>query len=139
MFLFGYVCLFFAVSAYVQGEFPIPRRYERLARALGAIAGIAFAYLGLRLFGGDGATMISNVLSLLLVFGGVLYALGLLPWRMSLGLVSRRVGWLLVVAALIVPSTLTLLALPVASLLLLTLRPMGEPHTVARISPRLGR
>ena len=40
VFLFGYVCLFFAVSAYVKGDFPIPRRYEWLARALGAAAGI---------------------------------------------------------------------------------------------------
>jgi len=74
--------------------------------------------------------MLSNVLSLLLVLGGLLCAIGLLPGRASLGLVLRRIGWLLVVAALMVPSTLTLLALPVASVLVLTLRPMSDAHRV---------
>ena len=81
-------------------------------------------------------TEVGNIALLLLVFGGSLYAWGLRRWRERDGLVSRRVGWTLLAAAIVLPSTLTLL-LPVVSILVLTLRPAGEPRSVAsRVLPR---
>lgn len=137
MIFVGYACLVISVTAYVRGSIdPIPRHYELPARVLGVVAGIGFASIGLLLLGNEGATTLGNIALLLLVFGGVLYAWGLVRWRTSDGLVSRRVGWILVVAALAVPSTLTLL-MPVASLLVLTLRPVVRPHGIAQTSSPL--
>lgn len=139
MILFAYACLIIAVTAYLRGSiYPIPQRFESLARALGALAGAGFASIGFLLLGNDGATVVGTSLLLLLAFGGIVYASGLVRWRASDGFVLRRAGWFLVVAALAFPSTLTLL-MPVASLLVLTLRSMPEPHRVARISPPRGR
>lgn len=136
MIFVGYGCLIIAVAAYVRGSIPpIPGRYEAPVRVLGAVTGVALTSIGLLLLGNDGATTPGNISLLLLVFGGVLYAWGLVRWRTPDGLGSRRVGWTLVVAALAVPSTLTLL-LPVASLLVLTLRPVGERHRVAATTLR---
>lgn len=128
MILVGYVCLIIAVTAYLRGSIdPIPRRYEIPARVLGVVAGIGFTSIGLLLLGNEGATTLGNIALLLLVFGGVVYAWGLVRWRTPDGLLSRRVGWVLLVAALSVPSTLTLL-MPLASLLVLTLRSTPEPR-----------
>lgn len=140
MILFAYACLIIAVTAYLRGSiYPIPQRFELLARVLGATAGAGFASIGLLLLGNDdGATVVGTTLLLLLAFGGIVYASGLVCWRAPGGLLLRRAGWFLVVAALAFPTTLTLL-MPVASLLVLTLRWRPEPHRVARISPPLGR
>ncbi len=140
MILFAYASLIVAVTAYVRGSIdPIPGRYESLARLLGAVLGTGFALIGFLLLGNDdGATVLSMTLSLLLAFGGIVYASGLVPWRTPAGIALRRTGWFLVVAALAIPSTLTLL-MPVASLLVLTLRSTPEPRGVAPISPPTGR
>ena len=131
----AYASLLIAVWVYLRGSETIPPRYEAAVRVLGVLVGVGFACIGLVLLGNEGATTLGNVALLLLVFGGVVYAWGLVRWRTPDGLVSRRVGWILVVAALSVPSTLTLL-LPLVSLLVLTLRSMGEPRAViARSAP----
>jgi hypothetical protein len=137
--LFAYACLIIAVTAYLRGSiYPIPQRFESLARALGAVAGAGFASIGFLLLGNEGATVVGTTLLLLLAIGGIVYASGLAPWRTSVGFALRRTGWFLVLAALAFPTTLTLL-MPVASLLVLTLRSTPEPHRVAPISPPLGR
>lgn len=83
----AYACLIIAVTAYLRGSIdPIPRRYEFPARVLGVVAGIGFASIGLLLLGNEGATTLGNIALLLLVFGGVLYAWGLVRWRTSDGL-----------------------------------------------------
>jgi hypothetical protein len=58
-----------------------------------------------------------------LAVGGGLFALGAIMWRGRFALMLRALGWALAIAALAVPSTLTL-ALPLAALLIVTL---GEP------------
>jgi hypothetical protein len=139
MILFAYACLAIAVTAYLRGSiYPIPQRLESLARVLGVVAGAAFALIGFLLLGNDGATIVGTTLLLLLALGGIVYASGLVRWRASDGFVLRRTGWFLVVAALAFPSTLTLL-MPLASLLVLTLRSTPGPHRVAQVSPPLGR
>lgn len=139
MILFAYACLIIAVTAYVRGSiYPIPQRFELVARVLGAVAGVGFASIGLLLLGNEEATVMGTTSLLLLAFGGLVYASGLVPWRTPAGLAVRRAGWFLVVAALALPSTLTLL-MPVASLLVLTLRSVPEPHRVARIGLPLSR
>jgi hypothetical protein len=74
----------------------------------------------------------------MLAFGGIVYVWGLVRWRALDGVVLRRTGWLLVVAALTFPTTLTLL-LPIGCLLVLTLRSASEPHAVARIQSLASR
>jgi hypothetical protein len=63
------------------------------------------------------------VLLVAVAAGGCLYVLGVLLWRGRGALLLRAVGWGLAVAALAVPSLLTL-ALPAAALLVVTL---GSP------------
>lgn len=139
MILFAYACLIIAVTAYLRGSvYPIPQRFESLARVLGAVLGAGFASIGFLLLANDGGTVVGTTLLLLLAFGGIVYASGLVRWRAPAGFLLRRAGWFLVVAALAFPTTLTLL-MPLASLLVLTLRSTPEPHRVARISPPLGR
>lgn len=140
MVLLAYVCLIIAVSAYVRGStYAIPRRFELLARVLGAVAGVGFAAIGFLLLGNDEATVLGKTVLLLLAFGGLAYASGLVRWRAPAGSALRRGGWFLVVAALAVPTTLTLL-MPLACLLVLTLLSTSEPRGVAPIiSSPLGR
>jgi hypothetical protein len=67
------------------------------------------------------------VLALLasLAAGSALFVLGVILWRGRRALVLRVLGWALAVAALTVPSILTL-ALPAAALLIVTLGPAPE-------------
>lgn len=138
MILGAYVCLIIAVTAYVRDSiYPIPQRFELVARVLGAVTGVGFASIGFLLLGNDEATVVGRTVVLLLAFGGIVYALGLVRWRAPAGFALRQSGWLLVVAALAVPTTLTLL-MPLACLLVLTVRSTPEPDRVARISPHVG-
>ena len=139
MVILAYACLFIAVTAYLRGSIePIPHRFELLARVLGAVAGVGFASIGFLLLGNDHATVLGRTLLLLLASGGIVYALGLVRGRTPVGFALRQSGWVLVVAALAVPTTLTLL-MPLACLLVLTLRSTPDPRRVARISPPLGQ
>jgi len=54
----------------------------------------------------------------------IFYLSGLDHWRVPAGFVFRRAGWFAILAALVVPTTLTLL-MPIAALLALTLRASG--------------
>ena len=97
-------------------------RFGLLMLALLGVAGGAWG-IGLRLVeeGEEGANAwLALVLFAALALGAALYASGVVVWRGPLALRLRRVGWILVVVALAVPSTLTL-ALPVAALLVVGL------------------
>jgi hypothetical protein len=139
MILMAYACLIIAVTAYVRGFMgPVLQRVQTLARVLGALAAIGFASVGLLLLGNGAPGVVGASLLFMLVFGAVMYVWGLLRWHASDGFVLRHTGWLLLVAALAFPTTLTLL-LPIACLLVPTLRSTPEPHTVARIQSPVGR
>jgi hypothetical protein len=139
MILIAYACLIIAVTAYVRGfTGPVPKPVQTLARVLGALAGVGFASIGFLLLGNGPPGVVGATLLFMLVFGAVTYVWGLLRWRAPDGFVLRRTGWLLVVAALTFPTTLTLL-LPIACLLMPTLRSTPESHTLARIQSPVGR
>lgn len=101
------------------------RRWVRLAAGvLDTAAGlVGIAVLGLQLRGPSHALglTIGGALSL----GCVVYAAGLLAWRGGQALGLRVLGWVLMAAALVIPSTLTL-GLPLVALLALTLAPIPE-------------
>lgn len=85
-----------------------------------AAAAIGIAVLGLQLGGDDQALVLGWTIGAAVSLGSVVYAAGLLAWRGRLALGLRLVGWVLMVAALAIPSTLRLW-LPLAALLGLTL------------------
>jgi hypothetical protein len=94
-----------------------------LATAVGAM-GIA-VLVGLQL-GGDGhAHVLGWTIGAAVSLGGVVYAAGLLAWRGGQALGLRILGWVLMVTALAIPSTLTL-GLPLVALLALALAPIPE-------------
>jgi hypothetical protein len=66
--------------------------------------------------------------------GGSLYVLGVVLWRGRGALLLRALGWALAVAALAVPSMLTL-ALPAAALLVVTLGHPPEHRTPSTAQP----
>jgi hypothetical protein len=70
----------------------------------------------------------------LVATGGGLYALGAALWRGRGALLLRTLGWALAVAALAVPSLLTL-ALPAAALLVVTLGSPPEQPTRPTAQP----
>jgi hypothetical protein len=91
-----------------------------LDTALGA-AGLAV--LGLQL--GDHGHMLGWAIGAAMSLGGVLYAAGLVVWRGGRALGLRVCGWVLMVAAALIPSSLTVGAALLA-LLALTLAPIPE-------------
>jgi hypothetical protein len=97
---------------------------------LGALVGLGFASLGLLLLGNDQATVLGRAVLVLLALAGLAYTLGLVRWRAPAGFSLRRGGWFLVVAALAIPTTLTLL-MPIACLLVLMVRSTPERPGVA--------
>jgi hypothetical protein len=66
--------------------------------------------------------------------GGCLYGFGVVLWRGRGALLLRAVGWALAVAALAVPSLLTL-ALPAAALLVVTLGSPSEQRPRSTAQP----
>jgi hypothetical protein len=97
-----------------------------LATAVGALG---MAVLGLQL-GGDGhAHALAWTIGAAVSLGGVVYAAGLLAWRGGQALGLRILGWVLLVTALVIPSTLTL-GLPLVALLVVALAPI--PEQIAR-------
>jgi hypothetical protein len=92
-----------------------------LATAVGAMG---IAVLGLQL-GGDHVHALGWTIGAAVSLGGVVYAAGLLAWRGGQALGLRTLGWVLMVTALVIPSTLTL-GLPLVALLALTLAPIPE-------------
>jgi hypothetical protein len=124
MIFVAYLCLAFVFAVLLLrggATFRLSRRFELLARLLGMIGAVAFASIAvllLRANHGDGPMAL--LLTLVLLCGSITYLSGVALWREQVGLWLRFSGWFLVIAVLVVPSTLTLL-LPVAALLTLTL------------------
>jgi hypothetical protein len=93
-----------------------------LATAVGAIG---IAVLGLQLDGDGHAHVLGWMIGAAVSLGGVVYAAGVLAWRGGQALGLRILGWVLLVTALVIPSTLTL-GLPLVALLALALVPIPE-------------
>jgi hypothetical protein len=93
-----------------------------LATAVGAMG---IAVLGLQLGGDDHAHVLGWTIGAAVSLGGVVYAAGLLAWRGGQALGLRILGWVLMVTALAIPSTLTL-GLPLVALLVVPLAPIPE-------------
>jgi hypothetical protein len=92
---------------------------KELAVRMGAlVAGVAGALAALVLLQGESG--LELVLLSALAVGCGLFTLGVSLWRGRLALALRALGWVVAVAALVVPSILTL-ALPAAALLIVTL------------------
>jgi hypothetical protein len=98
----------------------------RLAAGLlaSAVGAMGIAVLGLQL-GGDHAHVLGWTIGAAASLGGVVYAAGLLAWRGGQALGLRILGWVLMVTALLIPSTLTL-GLPLVALLVLALAPIPD-------------
>jgi len=126
MILVAYACLLIGTVVFVRNAaVDISGRVTTPVRVLAVAAGLGFAALGVVLLAhgvghGEGTT-VGVVLAALLGAGGITYAWGVVRWQARGGLAVRRAGWLLVGAALVFPTTATLL-LPIACLLLPTLR-----------------
>jgi hypothetical protein len=88
-----------------------------------AVGAVGIAVLGLQL--GDHAHALGWTIGGAVSLGSIVYAAGLLAWRGGQALGLRVLGWVLMVAALVIPSTLTL-GLPLVALLSLTLAPIPE-------------
>jgi hypothetical protein len=84
---------------------------------------VGIAVLGLQL--GDHAHVLGWTIGGAVSLGSIVYAAGLLAWRGGQALGLRVLGWILMVAALVIPSTLTL-GLPLVAALALTLAPIPE-------------
>jgi hypothetical protein len=99
----------------------------RLAAAMlvTAVSAMGIAVLGLQLGGDDHAHVLGWTIGAAVSLGGAVYAAGLLAWRGGQALGLRILGWVLMVMALVIPSTLTL-GLPLVALLALALAPIPE-------------
>ena len=99
----------------------------RLAAALlvTAVSAMGIAVLGLQLGGNDHAHVLGWTIGAALSLGGAVYAAGLLAWQGGQALGLRILGWVLMVTALMIPSTLTL-GLPLVALLAVALAPIPE-------------
>jgi hypothetical protein len=104
-------------------------------RIAAAGLGAALALFGLVLISSRHAQTLGEVVLATLVFGAVVYVLGVLSWDGAASHQLRRVGWVAMTLALLVPTTLSL-ALPAIALLTLTLRRSstgrGQSITAAR-------
>lgn len=90
-----------------------------------AVSAMGIAVLGLQHGGDDHAHVLGWTIGAAASLGGVVYAAGLLAWRGGRALGLRILGWVLMVTALVIPSTLTL-GLPLVALLVLALVPIPE-------------
>jgi hypothetical protein len=91
-----------------------------------AVGALGIAVLGLQLGGDDHAHLLGWTIGGAASLGSIVYAAGLFTWRGSRALGLRVGGWVLMVAAFVIPSTLTL-GLPLVALLALALAPIPEP------------
>lgn len=96
-----------------------------------AVGAVGIAVLGLQL--GDHAHVLGWTIGGAVCLGSIVYAAGLLAWRGGQALGLRVLGWVLMVAAFMFPSTLTL-GLPVVALLAVALAPIPE-QKVAQDGP----
>jgi len=98
-----------------------------------AVGAIGIAVLGLQLGGDDHALVLGWTIGAAVSLGSIVYAAGLLAWRGGQAPSLRVLGWVLMVAAFVIPSTLTL-GLPLVALLVLTLAPIPQ-QKVAQSGP----
>jgi hypothetical protein len=105
---------------------------RELAVRMGALGAGILAVLAAAFLAQD-ASSSELVVLVSVAAGGCLYAFGVVLWRGRGALVLRALGWALAVAALAVPSLLTL-ALPAAALLVVTLGspPEQRPRSTAQ-------
>jgi hypothetical protein len=107
--------------------------HRELVVRMGALAaGVVATLAAVVLLEGESGLELALLFSLGL--GGALYVLGVILWRGAAALVLRALGWALAVAALAVPSMLTL-ALPAAALLIVTLGPAPEHRAPSTAQP----
>jgi hypothetical protein len=97
-----------------------------------AVGALGIAVLGLQL-GSDHALVLGWTIGAAVSLGSIVYATGLLAWRGGQALGLRVLGWVLMVAAFAIPSTLTL-GLPLVAFLALTLAPIPQQR-VAQSGP----
>jgi hypothetical protein len=90
-----------------------------------AVVATGVVVLGLQLGGDDHPHVLGWTVGAAVSLGGVVYAAGLLAWRGGQALGLRILGWVLMVMALVIPSTLTL-GLPLVALLVFALAPIPE-------------
>ena len=90
-----------------------------------AVGALGVAVLGLQLGAADQVHLLGWTIGALVSLGAVAYAAGLLAWRGGQAAGLRILGWVLMVIALVIPSTLTL-ALPLVALLATTLARLPE-------------
>jgi hypothetical protein len=95
-----------------------------------AVGAVGIAVLGLQL--GDHAHVLGWTIGGAVSLGSIMYAAGLLAWRGGRALGLRVLGWVLMVAAFVIPTALTL-GLPLVALLALALAPI--PEQVAQGGP----
>lgn len=81
---------------------------------------LSFAIVGLQLRWDASPSAVSWLIAATALTGSVLYGFGLLVWEGRHAFLARAVGWALLVAALAIPSTVTL-ALPLVAVLVPTL------------------
>ena len=90
-----------------------------------AVGALGVAVLGLQLGAADHVHVLGWMIGALISLGAVAYAAGLLAWQGGQAVGLRILGWVLMVIALVIPSTLTL-ALPLVALLATTLARLPE-------------
>ena len=105
---------------------PGQQRVQLAAGVLDTVVGaLGVAVLGLQLRAADHVHVLGWMIGALISLGAVAYAAGLLAWRGGQAVGLRILGWVLMVIALVIPSTLTL-ALPLVALLATTLARLPE-------------
>jgi hypothetical protein len=103
---------------------PARRRVRLAAGLLDAVAAaLGLAVLALQL--ADEPHLLGWTITAALLLGSIAYAAGLLTWRGPQALGLRILGYLLIVLALAIPSTLTL-TLPLVAPLAVTLAPIPD-------------
>ena len=130
----AYLALVICIGAWVRDPDlrRWPDRTERstliFARACAVAVSLNLAIVGLLLGRSEEPTLVGRLASIALIAGGIMLLVGLVAWRGAVARAFRGAGWLLVVAALAVPSTLALLLLVAAPLLfLLGPAPASQP------------
>jgi len=127
--------VFLAVFLSQGSALRLSRRFEWVTRLLGTVGATATASIALLLISTDRPESFGLFALLVLLLGSILSLCGFALWRERTGYALRLSGWILLVAALAIPSTLTLL-LPLAALLAITVHSAPEDHTpAARTAP----
>lgn len=99
---------------------------ETVARVLGRLVALAFAVIAViailgTLSQGGAGSVIATAVTLGMFLGAVAYLRGLERWTGATAATWRRVGWLVMTIAAAVPSSLSIVLLPLALLLVPTL------------------